>query len=227
MTVPALNVFIQGQGVASADNLNTFIQGGAVASQLRTITGLPGMTVMLAGIAVVNDGNGGFFYWNPLGTHLDDNYNYITPYGTFIGQWVRILLPTATGAGTFTTLTATQIANLESDVVIGGILSESSATGLTATGTNQATALLLATNINVVTIVAAGTGVLLPVHNLSGNALPIGTSIKVLNRGANNLLCYPPSSAAIETLAANAPVTIVSGGNNTFTFVGSAKWYIS
>jgi len=79
MSAPSLNAAIQGQGTISADNLNTFTQTAQMTSQLREFTGLPGMLVFLQGVAFANDGNGGFFWWNPSGTEPDDNFNFIVP----------------------------------------------------------------------------------------------------------------------------------------------------
>ena len=96
MTAPKLNAAIQGQGTVSADNLNTYAQTAQTTSQLRDFTGLPGMVVFLQGVAFANDGNGGFFYWNPSGTEPDDNFNYIVPEGTSSGEWVRTTFLTGT-----------------------------------------------------------------------------------------------------------------------------------
>lgn len=227
MSAPALSVFIQGQSTVSADNLNTFVQGGVIASQLRALTGLPGMTAFLTGITTPNDGQGGFFYWNAAGTEPDDNLNYIQPEGTGTGEWVRISLLQAISDLSCMTLLASGLATFESDVTIGGILSVSTAPNLTATGSTQQTALLLAASKNIFTTVASNTGGRLPIENASGEALPIGSEIQVFNRGANILSVYPQSGAQIETLGANNPSGIVPGGNARFLLAGSAQWYVS
>jgi hypothetical protein len=100
MSVPSFNVAIQGQGTASADELNTFSQVGQTSAQLRTFSGLYGMAVLLQGVNTVNDGLGGYFYWNPAGTEQDDNFNFIQPPGS-TGQWWRLSLVPPGQGGTY------------------------------------------------------------------------------------------------------------------------------
>src|SRR5580698_8882175 len=78
------------------------------------------------------------------------------------------------------------------------------ATGLMATGTNQATALLLSSQWNEVNTVPAGTGVLLASY------LP-GQAQTVFNQGTNPLLVYPPVGMQINALGQNAAFTINAG----------------
>lgn len=89
---------------------------------------------------------------------------------------------------------------------------------LTAAGTTQATALALTTQENIVTTVAVGSGVILP-------SLAVGTETVVRNRGANALLIYPPTGAAIEAAAANASVSLAVGSTARFTRDALAHWY--
>jgi hypothetical protein len=227
MTAPRLSAYIQGQGTVSADNLNTFMQTADDTSQLRNLTGVPGISVMLRGVTVPNDGDGGFFYWNAFGTQPDDNFNYITPAGTFVGQWVRLDFPSTSSGTIFPMIIVTGTSNLQSDVSIGGFLTLDTVGGLTATGTTQATAFPIAAQTNAFITVTANSGAILPTLNKSGNPLPIGTSVKVFNRGASNLLVYPPTGGFIETLAANAPATVFPGGVNTYTLFGGGQWYVS
>lgn len=86
----------------------------------------------------------------------------------------------------------------------------SQATGLTATGTNQATAYQLgAHGFNRVDTTAAGTGVKLP----AGAALP-GVLCIVKNSGANILKVY--SSAVAGTIDGGASVDVGSGATKIF-----------
>lgn len=227
MTAPSLNAAIQGQGTISADNLNTFTQTAQMSSQLREFTGLPGMVVLLQGIAFANDGNGGFFWWNPSGTEPDDNFNYIVPNNASSGEWERLDIASTIAGGVFTTLTASGLTNLESDVIIGGILSESLITGLSGAGSTQGTATPLTANINIATTVASGTGFILPLITSAGNPIKAGTEIKLFNRGASTASLYPPVGAQIEALGTNNPSGIAPNGNAIATFAGSAQWWIS
>jgi hypothetical protein len=92
MTIPALAVFNDGPIAVKGDNLNTFTQTCQTAAQLRTITGLTGMAVLVQGITQSNDGLGGFFVWNGAATAADDNLNTLVPYGTYPGAWLRLVL---------------------------------------------------------------------------------------------------------------------------------------
>lgn len=227
MSAPALAAQIQGQGTVSADNLNTFTQTAQTSSQIREFTGLPGMAVFLQGIVFPNDGDGGFFWWNPSGTEPDDNFNYIVPNGSSSGEWERISIASSVSAGIFTTLTASGLTTLESDVIIGGILSKSLVTGISGSGSTQGTATALTANINIATTVSAGTGFILPLITPDGNPIKSGTEIKLFNRGSNTASLYPPSGAQIETLGTNNPSGVAPGGNAIATFAGSAQWWIS
>ena len=92
MSVPALTVFQNGVVAVTGDNLNTFVQVGQTAAQIRTITGVTGMVIMLQGIATAGDGLGGFFYWNAAATAGDDNLDTLVPNSTVPGAWLRLTL---------------------------------------------------------------------------------------------------------------------------------------
>lgn len=77
------------------------------------------------------------------------------------------------------------------------------ATGLTATGNSQGTALSLGATINFVSTAAASTGVLLP----NGSA---GDRVTVYNGGANSLTVYPPAGAQINNLSANTGLALAT-----------------
>lgn len=81
-------------------------------------------------------------------------------------------------------------------------LGQDAATGIAATGTTQGTATALTAADNFVSTVAAGAGVILSASTTGGDEQ------SVYNAGANVLKVYPPSGAAINQLAANAPVLL-------------------
>lgn len=82
------------------------------------------------------------------------------------------------------------------DVNVGTV-----ATGLTAAGTNAATALVLTNLINEVTTVASGTGVRLP------TVMGIGQTAIVCNgAAANAVLVYPPTGATFYNSGASLSV---------------------
>jgi hypothetical protein len=89
---------------------------------------------------------------------------------------------------------------------------------ITAAGSTQGTATVLTTSINNVTTVAASTGVILPV----GVA---GMRIIVRNGGANNLNVYPNSLDQINSLAVDAPFSLVPNGCIEFVAINAVNWY--
>jgi hypothetical protein len=94
------------------------------------------------------------------------------------------------------------------------------ATGLTAAGSNQSTALALSGNnsIQEVTTTASNTGVKLPTASTT-------SSIVVVNRGANTLTVYPASSGIINGQSANLGYLVPSGSVATFFGKDATSWY--
>ena len=88
--LPSNTAYVQGQGVASADNLNSLVQWCASVSQLRTFVGLPTMQVALQGSVTPGDGLGGNFYWNANATATDDGVTVIRPSAVTVGAWLRL-----------------------------------------------------------------------------------------------------------------------------------------
>lgn len=92
-------------------------------------------------------------------------------------------------------------------------------TGLSGTGSSQFTAALLAAQTSIFTTVAPNTGCVLPV--------PATGQFIVLNRGANNLLCYPGVGCQIENAGVNTAVELQSGtGSATFIAASATQWYV-
>jgi hypothetical protein len=94
-------------------------------------------------------------------------------------------------------------------------------TGLTATGTNQATALNLAnrSSLQEITTVAASTGVILPVPRTPG------TSITIANQGASTLAVFPQVGGTIDGGSANASISLAAGKSSTFEASSLTNWY--
>lgn len=88
--------------------------------------------------------------------------------------------------------------------------------GLTATGTNQATALQLSSQWNEVDTTPANSGVLL-------SAYATGQSQTVFNQGVNALSIYPPPGAQIDSLGANVAYSLAPGARHTFDFISSGQ----
>lgn len=97
-----------------------------------------------------------------------------------------------------------QIAKLSTSglsAVASTAINGDAATGLTAAGTTQATALLLPAANNFVATAAASSGVILP----PGSP---GDEVFIYNGGANALAVYPPVGATLNNLAANTAVSV-------------------
>jgi len=94
--------------------------------------------------------------------------------------------------------------------------------GLTATGTTQAGALVLPGDVNVITSVPTGSGVVLPVVPQPGD------EILVTNADPSNaLLVYPAPGGSIQGGAVNAPVSVGAGQSVTFIGrIGSLSWIV-
>jgi hypothetical protein len=86
---------------------------------------------------------------------------------------------------------------------------------LTATGTNQATALALTSNINVISTAAAGTGVALPSLDLSF----------VTNQGANPIIAYPGVTGGnLNEGATGAGITVQTNTTAMFIRPAALTW---
>lgn len=115
---------------------------------------------------------------------------------------------TTTGSGSLVLSTSPNISDIRGSV---------SAT-VTAAGSNQSGATALTSDINIVTTVGSGAGVVLP-------TAAAGRTVVVKNGGANTLSVYPASGAAIDSLSANAAYSLPAGGYVVFNATSSTKWY--
>jgi hypothetical protein len=126
---------------------------------------------------------------------------------TSVGTLTSLAVTNAIAAGTVSAATVTATRYLVTGVDVA----------LTATGTTKATALLLSKEINVVSTVAAGSGIVFPV--------PVaGTRIVVINTSTTALNAYP-SFGSINELAVDAAFAVPAGGKLEFVAVSSTKWY--
>jgi hypothetical protein len=89
--------------------------------------------------------------------------------------------------------------------IIGGTL-----VGQTATGSTQADAFALSVTNTQFTTVASGTGAIVP------SFMQIGDYLRVFNNGANALLVYPITGAAINNGAANAGFSVAANKSAQF-----------
>lgn len=124
--------------------------------------------------------------------------------------------------------TCDPILQIQGNLALTAPLLAQVATGLTATGTNQATALPITAAYNVVSSVPAGTGVVLPLLK----STTVGMQIMITNTDAAQALAvYPGGSNQIAgpgNTAAGASTSIAAGATVaqtiTLTAVSSSLW---
>ena len=131
----------------------------------------------------------------------------------------QVTVSAATGSITLSTPT-TFIA--PGSVQVTTDLHQTQATAVTAAGATQGTATAITARYNVVTTVAAATGVILPLA-----VSPFGQEHYVTNRGANALNIYPNTGAAIGAGAANAAVVLAVGQEVTFVAISTTQWHVT
>jgi hypothetical protein len=119
--------------------------------------------------------------------------------------------PNITSVGTLTSLSSGNITS-------SGFVFRSVTTGISAFGSNQATATALTKEINIVSTVTSGQGVALP-------TAVAGMVIYITNTSANSLLVYPASGGTINSLSANAALTQTAGATLQFIAPTTTQWY--
>jgi hypothetical protein len=124
--------------------------------------------------------------------------------------------PNITSTGTLTSVTVTGNASANNFVATSYHI-RSVGTGISAAGSTQGTATSISKEINIVSTVASGAGVILPAV--------AGAVITITNTSANSLLVYPASSAAINSLAANAGFTQGAGSTLQFIAPTTTQYY--
>lgn len=209
-----------------------FNVSGFSAGTTRTFT-FPNTNATVAGLEVAQTftNTQGITHTNPTllsltrsGNAANANMSFVTTSGSvFIGQGTANSFAIGSTNNLTTGQWFTQSATAATTIgnfTIGGYLLRSVATGITAAGTNQGSAFILTKDLNVVSTVTAGTGVILPGAQGAGLA-----GIVVHNAGANPLNVYPPVGGTINTLAANAAVSIPVGENRTFFTSSTTQWY--
>lgn len=93
-------------------------------------------------------------------------------------------------------------------------------TAISAAGTTQAGATLLTTATSIVTTVAAGSGVRLPVTP----AVSAGDRLHVANHGANTLAVYPPTGGALSANTANVPAMVAAKKSADFLCIDGTNY---
>lgn len=119
------------------------------------------------------------------------------------------------GGTAFSGASVTVTGNVTADGYVVG----SAATGLTAVGTNRATALQLAAQINNVTGGATGTGVVLP--DLSGAP---GADVIVFNENSSAIKVYATGSQTIDGTAGSTGVTLTNAKRCIYFMISATAW---
>jgi hypothetical protein len=128
----------------------------------------------------------------------------------------NVTLPTT---GTLITLAGTETLTnktLTTPALNGAVVDNNNA--VSAAGSTQAGATALTVDYNVVTTVAASTGVRLPTATA-------GRRIVVVNKGASTLTIYPATSAYIDAGLINAGISVASNGSIELMASSSTQWY--
>lgn len=106
-----------------------------------------------------------------------------------------------------------------SSLAAGTLFYEGTSASVSAAGATQGTATVLTTSYNVVTTVAASTGVILPTPSIAG------LKVTVVNKGANTLNVYPNTGAAIDSAGTNIAVQIPVNGTACYQASSTTQWY--
>ena len=125
-----------------------------------------------------------------------------------------------TGANAIVANTFSASGNITgANLITGNYIIRSVETNISAAGTDQASATSITKEINVVSSVSAGQGVILP------NIVP-GMAITITNTNANSLLVYPSLGAQINSLGTNIGFTQNTATTLQFIAPTTTQWYI-
>lgn len=233
MAVPTNTVQQDGIGTVTADQYNTFLQGSAGlnglsnfgSGGLQNFVGAQGMVTFVPGLASINDGNQGTFYWNASG-NANDGINNIQPSGVSLGCWTRIPLA-ASSSGPINYTNAVNF-------ITGGNIASSSTVAIGAASGNNVT-ITGTTTITAFDTVQAGTwrevtfaGVLTLTYNAVSMILPTAANITTaagdtagfLSLGSGNWRCMWYQRANGEALFSSG-TGIQSVHTQTFTSTGT------
>jgi len=129
----------------------------------------------------------------------------------------------ANGSANLTFDKTTSVLTITGNVSVANVTTtnyflRSVATGIAAAGTEQANATVITKEINVVSTVESGAGIVLP-------TAVAGMVITITNTSANSLLVYPAANGIINSLSANAALTQVTNATLQFVAPTTTQWY--
>jgi predicted nucleic acid-binding protein len=211
--------------IASGANVSVFTAGNATAQFVVTSTGanVTGTLGVSGNANVGNLGTATGIFTTAANTPLVQNgtSNVAITSGANVTLGVAgtaRVTATSTGANVNGTLGVSGNINTSSSVNVTEYVIRSVNNGLTATGNDQATALVIIREINLVNVVSAGSGVRLP-------TAVAGMVITIINNSANALLVYPHSGGDINGAAINVAFSHSAGATLQYVIPNTTDWY--
>jgi hypothetical protein len=200
------------------------VNAGATALEYKTVTAGTAISVVQGAGSITLNNTGVTSNVAGTGISVSGATGAVTITNTGVtsiaGTTNQVTASAATGAVTLSTPTTFTAPGY---VAITTGFYESTTTGITAAGATLGTATPLTASFNLVSTVAAGTGVSLPAPTLAG------WPVTIRNGGANTLNIWPNSATAtINGGAAGTPITLATGATVTIeasTAGASAVWF--
>lgn len=179
----------------SANFYPTFVSSSATGNRnMRT-----------SGNFVVDPSTGDFFASNTV------NATYVT------GTLTTAAQPNITSVGTLTDLTSS--GNIQgNNIITSNYMIRSVATGISAAGATQGTATALTKEVNVISTVSVGQGVILP------TPVP-GMILYLINTSANTVNVYPNVGARIDLFTVDTAFSHADGLALAYIATSSTRWY--
>ena len=220
------NIITPGQVVSS-------VATGTAPLVVTSTTQVANLSVATAGLATYATTANAVAGGNVSGTVANATYATSAGSATTAGTVTTNAQPNITSTGTLTTLSVSGNANIgnigtgivtASGNVTGANIIASSyhirsvGTGIAAAGTTQGTATALTKEINIVSTVSAGNGVVLP-------TAVAGMVLTITNSSATALLVYPATSGQINALGANTGLSQPASATLQFIAPTSTQWY--
>lgn len=214
LSVNGTSISLGGSGTITANTtqtltLGTYLTGTSFNGGTAVTAAVDATSANTANKVVARDANGSFSA-NIITASIVGN-------ATTAGTVTTAAQPNITSVGTLTSLTST--GNISAaNVIATGYHIRSVDTGISAAGSTQGTATAISKEINLVSTVSAGQGIILPVA-------VAGMVIIVNNTSANTLNVYPNTGAAINSGSANAAYSHVAGASLQYYATSSTQWY--
>ena len=183
---------------------------------VTSTTQVANLNVATAGLATYATTANAVAGANVSGTVANATYAVSAGSATTAGTVTTAAQPNITSVGTLTSLSSS--GNITgANVTVTGFHIRSVGTGISAAGSTQGTGTALTKEINIVSSVSSGQGVVLP-------TAVAGMIVTVTNTTGTTLTVYPASGGAINGLASNAGFTM---GTTTIQFIAptTTQWY--